>query len=65
VGWRHTKDGSRKTRAGRRRRKEEKRVVKKRSKTIRCKTFKKWTSSSDALSLHVQTLKNRLYPSVK
>jgi len=33
---------------GRRRRKEEKSVVKKRSKTIRRKTFKTWTSNSDA-----------------
>jgi len=47
---------------GRRRRKEEQRVVKKRSKTIRRKTFKTWTSSSDALSLDVQTSKNLLYP---
>ena len=32
------------------------------SKTIRRKTFKTWTSSSDALSLDVQTSKNLLYP---
>jgi len=36
--------------------------VEKRSKAIRRETFKTWTSSSDALSLDVQTLTNLLYP---
>jgi len=65
-GRRHTQDGSRERRLGRRKRKEEKRrgnrVVERRSQTIRHKTFKTPTSSSDALSLDVQTFKNRLYP---
>ena len=33
-----------------------------RSKATRRKAFKTWTSSSDALSLDVQTLTNPLYP---
>jgi len=64
-GWRDTQNRSRNRWVGRKRRKEEKRVVKKRSKIIRRKTFRTQTSTSCAFSPDVQTLKNLLCPCSK